>query len=216
MHVPAARTEDALLESGPARRSPVQRRSRARVQAILDATATLAIEGRVEDLTTRAIAQRAGVPVASLYQYFADRDEVLYALIESDMREMDEQVFADLAALESYSLSAVIETTMRAYVEVYRRRPAFVEIWMRGRANSAIRELGREHNRRTAAQLRELLASQELIVQDVPESVGELAVEVGDRAFQLAFEHEIAGDDFLIDEAIRLVTAYLAPYAAVV
>ena len=77
---------------------PAQARSRRRVEAILDAAERLVVERGVEALTTRDIAEAAGVPVASLYQYFADKEDVLLALAERDMDEMDEQVAADLAA----------------------------------------------------------------------------------------------------------------------
>jgi hypothetical protein len=39
-----------------------------------------------------------------------------------------------------------------------------------------------------------------------------LAVEVGDRVFQLAFEHDPDGDPVLIEEGITMVTAYLERY----
>jgi hypothetical protein len=41
----------------------------------------------------------------------------------------------------------------------------------------------------------------------------ELAVEVADRIFQLAFESSLTGDPHLIDEGIELVTAYLETHA---
>jgi hypothetical protein len=41
-----------------------------------------------------------------------------------------------------------------------------------------------------------------------------LAVEVGDRVFQLAYEHHRAGDPALVEEGIVLMSAYLERYAA--
>jgi hypothetical protein len=43
--------------------------------------------------------------------------------------------------------------------------------------------------------------------------VGQLAVEVGDRVFQLAFEHDLRGDELVIDEGIELITGYLDRHA---
>src|SRR5688572_2916691 len=59
------------------RRQPVQARSQARVERILAAATALVEDDGVDAATTRAIAARAGVPVATLYQFFADRDAVL-------------------------------------------------------------------------------------------------------------------------------------------
>lgn len=197
----------------PRRRVPSQARSRRRVEAVLDAAAPLVVEHGVEAVTTRAIAEAAGVPVASLYQYFADKEAVLLALADRDMAEMDEQVLADLAALPVLSVAAVVEATMRAFVSVYQRRPAFVEIWLRGRTNTAVHDYGREHNRRIAATLRDLARDAGLAADTLTEQVALLAVEVGDRCFQLAFEEEPLGDAVLVEEGISLVTAYLERHA---
>ena len=69
----------------PTRRVPTQERSRRRVERILDAAATLVVRDGVDALTTREIAVRPEVPVASLYQYFADKEDVLLALADRDM-----------------------------------------------------------------------------------------------------------------------------------
>lgn len=192
---------------------PRQARSRARVEAVLDAAAALVVEHGVEALTTRAIADAAGVPVASLYQYFADKEGVLLALADRDMAEMDAQVLADLAALPTLTVASVVEATMRAFVTVYLRRPAFVEIWLRGRTNTAVHDYGREHNRRIAATLRAFALTTGLADAGLTEPVALLAVEVGDRCFQLAFEHDRDGDPVLVEEGIALVTAYLERHA---
>lgn len=202
------------MKSRPARRAPVQERSRKRVEAILDATERLVVERGVEALTTRDITDAAGVPVASLYQYFADKEGVLLALAERDMAEMDEQVSADLAVLDELTMATLVETTMQAFVKVYLRRRAFVEIYLRGRTNPALAAFGRAHNVRIATTLRELAVSAGLASPALTEKAAVLAVEVGDRVFQLAFEHDGAGDPELVAEGIALMTAYLSRFAA--
>ena len=82
------------------------------------------------------MAAAAGVPVASLYQYFADKDSILLALVERDVAEMDAQVAEDLGELPMLSVRSMVETTMRAFVKVYHRRPSFVVILFRGRTNA--------------------------------------------------------------------------------
>ena len=63
----------------PRRRQPVQARSRENVERILDAAAALIDEGGVDAVTTRVIADRAGITAPSLYRFFADREQVLDA-----------------------------------------------------------------------------------------------------------------------------------------
>lgn len=194
------------------RRVPRQQRSRDRVERILDAAARIVLDSGADAVTTRSVADLADVPVASIYQYFADRDGLLLALAERDMAEMDEQVASDLGALGLLSVPSVIDTTMRAFVAVYHRRPAFVRIYLRGRTNSAIHDYGRAHNRRIAERMLDFLVGAGLVRADAPLAAAELAVEIGDRVFQLAFEADDTGDTFLIDEGIRMVVAYLDAY----
>ena len=207
--MPAVRTHQAT----PKRRVPTQERSRRRVEGILDAAATLVVERGVDALTPRDIADAAGAPVASLYQYFADKEAVLLALAARDMEEMDAQVLEDLGRLEVLSVSSVVRTTMRAFVAVYHRRRAFVEIYLRGRTNAAVHQFGREHNARVAESLYAFAADAGLAGPELTPAMALLAVEVGDRVFQLAFEHDDDGDPVLIEEGITMVTAYLERYA---
>ncbi|MCW2813105.1 MAG: transcriptional regulator, TetR family [Nocardioides sp.] len=207
--------------NGPAtgpRRAPVQARSRRRVEAILDATERLVVERGVEALTTREIALAAAVPVASLYQYFADKEAVLIALAQRDMAEMDEQAAADLADLVAccdLTVATLVETAVQSYVTVYARRRAFVEIYLRGRTNTAVHAFGREHNVRIARAMRELAVGSGLASPDLTEQAVVLAVEVGDRVFQLAYEHDDDGDQALVAEGVAKITSYLERFSPV-
>lgn len=195
------------------RRLPTQRRSRERVERILDAAADLITEHGVAALGTRGIAERSGVPVASIYQYFADKEEIVLALVERDVAEMDEQVASAVAGLQTLSVRAVVEATMRAFVAVYHHRPSFVVIWWHGRTNPVVHQFCREHNKRVAHYLFEFATAAGLLRQDTDPLVAELGVEVGDRVFQVAFEKDVRGDERVIDEGIDLVVAYLERHA---
>ena len=151
--------------------------------------------------------------MASLYQYFADKDAVLLALAARDMEEMDAQVVEDLAGLEVLSVAGVVRATMRAFVTVYHRRRAFVEIYLRGRTNAAVHRFGREHNARVAEMLHAFAVDAGLAAPTLTPAMALLAVEVGDRVFQLAFENDDDGDQALIEEGITMVTAYLERHA---
>ncbi len=172
------------------------------------------VEGGVESVTTRSIADRAGVPVASLYQYFADKEDVLLALVERDMAEMEQQVEEDLALLTDYSVSKVVETTMRAYVKVYQRRRAFVQIWLRGRANPVISAYGREYHERIAASVRDQASyTQGFVEHRLSPKILLLAVDLGDRVLQIAFADDDQGDEEYINEGITLISAYVQRHA---
>jgi AcrR family transcriptional regulator len=64
------------------RKSPVQARSTASVEAILEATIQVLLQGGKERLTTTRVALRAGVSVGTLYQYFPNKRALLQAVLE--------------------------------------------------------------------------------------------------------------------------------------
>ncbi|WP_370249098.1 TetR/AcrR family transcriptional regulator [Nocardioides sp.] len=212
---PAERPVDRTPERAP-RRAPVQARSRRKVEALLDAAESAVLDHGVEALTTREIAQRAGVPVATLYQYFADKEDLLLALVERHTAEMDEQVAHDVGAVTEagrLTIASLVDAVLDAFTAVYRRRPAFVEIYLRGRTNLAVHASGRAHNREVAATLRALAVAEGLTGPDLPEQAAVLAVEIGDRMFQLAYEHDLAGDPAIIAQGRLMLTSYLERFA---
>ncbi|GAB2780408.1 TetR family transcriptional regulator [Nocardioides salsibiostraticola] len=184
----------------------------------MDSAAVLVVEQGVEALTTRAIATHAQVPVASLYQYFADKEGVLLALAERDMAEMDEELIADVGALIAQhgrpTVEQFIRTALGAFVAVYDRRRAFVEIYLRGRTNVAVHEFGRQHNQRVAATLRAVAVDAGVVGPELTELAARLAVDIGDRVFQLAYEVDPGGDPALVEEGTCMLIAYLERYAA--
>jgi AcrR family transcriptional regulator len=61
---------------------PTQARSRARVADILKAAGALLGEVGYDGLSTNLIAERAEVPVGSIYQFFEGKDDIVAALVE--------------------------------------------------------------------------------------------------------------------------------------
>jgi len=70
----------------------MQKRSAAMVDAILEAAARILEEGGVGALGTNAIAQRAGVSIGSLYQYFPSKESILAELIRRDHAHLLEEL----------------------------------------------------------------------------------------------------------------------------
>ena len=74
------------------RKSPVQARSAASVQAIVDATLQVLLAGGKERLTTTSVALRAGVSVGTLYQYFPNKSALLQAVLKRHLDAVAEAV----------------------------------------------------------------------------------------------------------------------------
>jgi AcrR family transcriptional regulator len=66
------------------RKTPVQARSTVTVEAIYEATfQVLLAVGGPERLTTTRVAERAGVSVGTLYQYFPNKQSLLFSVLET-------------------------------------------------------------------------------------------------------------------------------------
>src|SRR5580658_5503276 len=70
------------------RKQAQQVRSRNTVAAILEATTYILVRDGYERCTTNKVAQRAGVSIASLYQYFPSKEALVAALIDQHLVEI--------------------------------------------------------------------------------------------------------------------------------
>jgi AcrR family transcriptional regulator len=96
------------------RKTPRQERSRATVDALLEATTDILSREGYSRLTTNRIAERAGVNIASLYQYFPGKEAIVAELRRrhgADQRSALRQVLAEHAVGE-------LESTIRTLVSV--------------------------------------------------------------------------------------------------
>jgi AcrR family transcriptional regulator len=83
------------------RKKPKQERSRVLVDAILTAAIRVFSSGGPEQSTTTRIADRAGVSVGSLYQYFKNRDELLGAMVDRIVEENVERFMSEMQSSAS-------------------------------------------------------------------------------------------------------------------
>ena len=93
------------------RKNPRQARSIVTVQTILQAAAHILETQGVAACSTNAVAQKAGVSIGSLYQYFPSRDAITKALIV-------EQAAAIVAAVEAIAISRGGRVALRQLVGV--------------------------------------------------------------------------------------------------
>jgi AcrR family transcriptional regulator len=97
------------------RREPVQGRSRETVGYILEAAAQLFGESGYAKTTTNRVAERAGVSIGSVYQYFPNKEALLLALAE---RHLDEARADGTAALRRLrGEDPTPEEFLRAFVD---------------------------------------------------------------------------------------------------
>jgi len=101
------------------RKAPRQLRSQVTVTAILDATARILLERGFAAVSTNAVAERAGVSVGSLYQYFPNKDALIAAVHARHGEQMKAVIQRALTqamdATFDDALSGLIEATVEAH-----------------------------------------------------------------------------------------------------
>jgi AcrR family transcriptional regulator len=107
------------------RRRPVQRRSIETVEAILQAAAQVFERHGYAAGTTNRIADRAGVSIGTLYQYFPDKDAILLALTERHLQEGTSALQPLLNELieRPPPVGEVLRRLLEALLELHRHQP---------------------------------------------------------------------------------------------
>lgn len=103
------------------RKQPVQKRAEFTVQAIIDAAHELLLKQGVDAVTTRQVAERAGVAIGTLYQYFPDRDAILMRLAYMIMDEEVSKAAHHLANIYRHSLEELMAGLYERSLDVERR-----------------------------------------------------------------------------------------------
>jgi AcrR family transcriptional regulator len=170
-----------------ARREPTQQRSRRTVRQILDAAEQIVGTQGVDAATTRAIAERAGVAIPSLYRFFADRDEILDALLEHMTADLDQHARAAEAAWQPGDPASLIRLELDTAAAYFEAHPSAVALWFGGRASPPVIQTIRARNHALATRIRTLLISHHLVPEQTPLAAVDLLVELGDRILEVAF-----------------------------
>lgn len=112
------------------RKMPKQKRSREMVERLLDATAATLAERGLDDTTTNHIAEKAGVSIGSLYQYFPDKEALLEALMQrvSDRISCVFREHATKLEYVKFDLKTVSNYLILYGIEAIRNDPLSVEI----------------------------------------------------------------------------------------
>ena len=96
------------------RRNPKQARAQATVDAILEAAFQILEADGLAKLTTSRIADRAGVSIGTLYQYFRDREEILTAMGQRQSDDMREKITSIVLEADG---PASVRTIVRALMQ---------------------------------------------------------------------------------------------------
>jgi AcrR family transcriptional regulator len=102
-----------------ARRVPRQARALEKVELILEAAIRLLESDGIEALTTNALAEKAGVSIGTLYQYFPDKNAVLAAIADREMTAMSGKIIEGVQAPPSADPGSRIRAILHAVLSTY-------------------------------------------------------------------------------------------------
>lgn len=104
------------------RKRPHQARAQATVNAIFEATIQVLLAEGLQRLTTIRVAERAGVSVGTLYQYYPHKQSLLYAVLERHLRRVGEAVEGAATSVHHTSLATMVSTVVEAFVQAKTKR----------------------------------------------------------------------------------------------
>lgn len=190
---------------------PVQARSTARVNALLDAASDTIHDVGYELLTTAMVAERAGASIGTVYRYFPDRVAVLQALAARNRDRVIHALTFRLEREKPVTVIAHIDTVLDSLVEVFRSEKGFRSLRTGDvldiRPATSTRSGNSEIARVISDDLRERLG---IRLDSAARLAVETAVEVMDALLGRAFVHSDKGDGTLIDEARRMARLALS------
>jgi AcrR family transcriptional regulator len=196
------------------RKQPLQARSQRTVDVVLKAAAQVFARRGYAGATTNHIAERAGVSIGSLYEYFPSKDALLVALLEDHIHQGEAVLEAAAADIVRHPrrLADAIRFIVRAMVDMHARdRDLHRVLFEEAPLSRQLRQTLAEMEARVIERVELLLRNDpEVSVPNVP-----LAAAIVSKAVE-ALTHKLVVHggrdldlDAYVEEIVRLVVSYL-------
>jgi AcrR family transcriptional regulator len=195
--------------AGPLRRVPVQGRSVARVNRMLDACAQLVDEVGYDGLTTTLLAERAGVAIGSVYQFFPDKRAIVQALTLRNLEAYLHRLAARIEREQAAHWWGAVDAAIDEYIAMHRSLPGFRTLHFGDVVDVHLLDDERDNNAVIAERMAALLRERYELGGDRVEFVLSIAVETADALIKMAFRRDPDGDLAVLLEAKGLIKEYL-------
>lgn len=185
-----------------------------RVQRMLDCCADLLDEVGYDNLSTTRIAERAGVAIGSVYQFFPDKKAITQALGLRFLDQFGARVTERLADTKFTHWTIAVDAIIDEYIDMHRNVPGFRSLHFGDIVDPRLLSGGSDNNRVISVRLRRIIVSVTGIPDDTElDRAIHVAVEAADAVLKLAFRDNPEGDPALVHEAKRLVSSYLSQFS---
>ncbi len=204
----------APTRTDPARRrTPLQARGQATVETILEVTARLVDEVGHEAVNTNLIASTAGINVATLYQYFSNKQAILLALFERQTAvrvKVLEQNFTNIGI--DLPWREMIYRSIDAMADMRMEQPGSVGIRLAVLATPELVGFAQRANKSASEALARSLVRMCGIPLERAQLVSAVCTEFGIALMDLWIQRDPRHDRSVLEEMKRVYVAYLATY----
>jgi AcrR family transcriptional regulator len=105
------------------RKEASQERSRATVDALIEATARILVREGFDRASTNRIAEEAGVSIGSLYQYYPSKEALVAAVIDRHNHELMQVVRTALAKVAALPIEKAVRKLVAVAIDAHRIDP---------------------------------------------------------------------------------------------
>jgi AcrR family transcriptional regulator len=197
----------------PVRIEPVQVRSAARIDTLLDAAAAVVDDTGFDRLTTAMVSERAGASIGTVYRYFPDRIALLQGLRDRAVQRYRVAVIQSIRDEKPEHWWEAVDCGLNAFAQMFRTESGFRIMRFTDAERAGADD---EHEYQAgffAARFAEIL-SDEFGLPGGEELTFHLsiAVQIGESLVTRAFLVSDGGDERILREARTVVRGYLASY----
>jgi len=122
------------------RKMPAQRRSQFTVNVIKEAAAHILVAQGYKNFTTNKVAQRAGVSIGSIYQYFPSKESLIAAIKQDHFTELRQLMLDAYQSTENEPLKEVTKQFIIAAIKGHMMSPELHRILSHDVPNLAVKE----------------------------------------------------------------------------
>ncbi|MDR3516214.1 MAG: TetR/AcrR family transcriptional regulator [Azospirillaceae bacterium] len=197
------------------RKEASQARSRATVDALVEATARILVRDGFDKASTNRIADMAGVSIGSLYQYYPSKEALVAAVIDRHNRQIMRRVRTVLTEIASLPIESAVRRAVAVAIEAHRIDPRLHRVLAEQIPRVGQLQNVEALNREGYALFRGYLESRrgELRVTDLGLAAFVCATSIEALAHTAVLYHTemLLDAEALIEEATRFILGYLQP-----
>jgi len=195
------------------RRTPLRARGQATFDAILDVTAQLIEDKGHEALTTNIIASAAGINIASLYQYFSNKQAILVALFDRQTQARSELLADNFKRLlHEKDWQSVVRESIDMVADIRSRQTGSTGLRLALKSSPELEAHERAANDVPASVFAQLLQAQAQLSPEKAMVVARCGMEIATVLLDNWSLRSDPNDRQIVEEAKIATIAYLGAY----